>query len=482
MIQTFIKDSFIYSIPIIISRGLGIILLPIYTRITSAEELGALELFFAFGNLAMIIITLEISQAIARFIPELPLGKKRNEYSSSGFIFTFLSYLFFASLFFSFSNELALLITGVDYFNKEFEKVILYIFTSGIFYYLQNLLRFEGKSGTYAFISILYACLNLFITAILGLVFFLGFDAILYSLIISNLTVMILAMFALRHSLSLQFSIHALRELFFFSFPLIPASIFVFLSLYIDRIMISSMLGLDAAGLYAVALRLSSVFAIIIVGFRLAILPLIYKNQSAPNTPQDLSVIFRNFVALALIFFISYSFLVDDVVKLLTSPLYFGITSIIPILTVAICFANINVFMPGAAIKKKTHIIMWISLLVSIINFLMNFLLIPQFGILGAALATAFGYTIGFICHSYFSQQLYFVPHEWPKYIANLLAAFVVVIIYFFIKHDLETLASIVFRLIGLTVLILIMIKTQLIRVDELRNIYFSLTKKTSNE
>ena len=52
MIQTFIKDSFIYSIPIIISRGLGIILLPIYTRITSAEELGALELFFAFGNLA----------------------------------------------------------------------------------------------------------------------------------------------------------------------------------------------------------------------------------------------------------------------------------------------------------------------------------------------------------------------------------------------------------------------------------------------
>ena len=90
MIKSFLKDSLIYTIPAIFSRGTGILLLPIYTRIASPEDLGAFDLYTAFGTIIALTVAFEIAQAIGRYIPESNDILKKS-YASTGLIFTVLT-------------------------------------------------------------------------------------------------------------------------------------------------------------------------------------------------------------------------------------------------------------------------------------------------------------------------------------------------------------------------------------------------------
>ena len=112
MIKSFVKDSLIYTVPIVFSRGIGIFLLPIYTLIASPEELGALDLFLVFGNMISIAVALEISQGVTRFIPELSDVKQRLAYSSTGLYFTSFMYALFLITASTFYVELNHFITG----------------------------------------------------------------------------------------------------------------------------------------------------------------------------------------------------------------------------------------------------------------------------------------------------------------------------------------------------------------------------------
>jgi len=48
LIKFFLRDALIYTLPTVLSRGIGVFLLPIYTHIASPDELGALDLFLVF--------------------------------------------------------------------------------------------------------------------------------------------------------------------------------------------------------------------------------------------------------------------------------------------------------------------------------------------------------------------------------------------------------------------------------------------------
>ena len=67
MTKTFFKNSFIYTIGTVLTRGIGVILLPIYTRYLSPEEFGIVDLFFILSSIVALTIALEIFQAVSRF-------------------------------------------------------------------------------------------------------------------------------------------------------------------------------------------------------------------------------------------------------------------------------------------------------------------------------------------------------------------------------------------------------------------------------
>ena len=478
MIKSFAKDALIYTSNTVLSRGIAIFLLPIYTRIVSSEELGALDLFLVFGNIVSLTVALEISQGVARFIPELSDVKQRLAYSSTGLYFTLFMYALFFITANTFYVELNHFITGKGEYAPFFQLALVNIALHGFFYYFQNQLRFMSNSVGYTIVSVFYAVTNLATAFIFGTVYNLGLTAILYSMIVSVLLASLLGLFLLRKSFGLVFKLGPLKQLLKFSIPLVPASMLIFVSLYIDRYMINVFLDLESVGHYSVALRLASATSLVMMGFQMAITPLVYKHHNEPDTPESLAVIFKYFVVFAAFFFLAYSLAVEELLILFTTPEFYLVANVIPLLVLALLFSNMYVFMPGIGIRKKPHLMFLISIVAAFINIVLNYLLIPIFGIFGAAAATAIGYFIFFLCFVFFSQKLYYVPHKWSGFVVLFFVTSFFVYLYFRYFVEFDYFYRLIVRLFLVLTLIALIFKIKLITALDLLIIKKAVMKK----
>lgn len=438
MIKSFLKDSLIYTIPAIFSRGTGILLLPIYTRIASPEDLGAFDLYTAFGTIIALTVAFEIAQAIGRYIPESNDILKKS-YASTGLIFTVLTNFVALIIFFYFSKKLSFLLTGTGSYEFVFKLALISIFFNGLYYYLQVLLRFNGDSRGYAITSVVFASSNLIFAFLFGVIGSLGLVGIYYALILSLVIASGFCFILLKNSLKFEFRFDLLRKLLSFSIPLVPASALVFVSMYIDRFMINELIGLDAVGIYSIGAKLSLAAAGIMIGFQFAITPLVFKHYKEKDTPKNISKIFRAFVILSLLFFTTYSLFTYEILYIFVSPEFYSSAYVVPLLVLSFFFSRIYVFLPGITIKKKTYIILFINIIVAVLNIALNFYLIEHFGIYGAALASMLSYFVGFLFYIWFSQKLYFVYHNWIIYCFSFFMSCLLVLVSFvFIPSEIS--------------------------------------------
>ena len=96
MLRRFLRDSALYSASAVLSRGIGIILLPLYTRFLHPAEYGALDLLMVFATLANYLISLEISQGVARVYAEAKTVEEKRSCVSSAAWFATAAYGLFA--------------------------------------------------------------------------------------------------------------------------------------------------------------------------------------------------------------------------------------------------------------------------------------------------------------------------------------------------------------------------------------------------
>ncbi|MBL4803849.1 MAG: oligosaccharide flippase family protein [Alphaproteobacteria bacterium] len=411
--RNFIKDSAIYVIPGIISRGVGFLLIPLYTRILTPTDYGVLDLFIIIGSLINLTIALEISQGVARYHVDTENALTKRYYASTGFWFSVLAYSLFCLFAFYFSENLAYLITGSQDYRSTFQLSIFYFALNGLFLFLQNQFRWELKSRHYAVISVLMTCVTALFALIFAYFMDLGLNGILMGMICGSLSASMYGCYKLRTSFGLIFSYNSLRELLAFSLPLVPASICVFISSFIDRMMINTFMNLEDVGIYGVGFRLASVISLILMGFQGAITPLIYKHYKEEKFPQEFANIFRYFIAFSLLCVLGLSIFAKEALIILTVAEYFKASYIVIYLAPAILLSGMYIFSPGIGIRKKTKLILWINVFGAATNALLNYLLIPYLGLQGAALGTLLGNCFVFFLYMLFSQKLYKIPHNW---------------------------------------------------------------------
>ena len=214
-----------------------------------------------------------------------------------------------------------------------------------------------------------------------------------------------------------------------FSIPLVPSGISVFLSLYIDRLMIKNYLGLEEVGIYGIACRISSIVGLVMAGIQSALTPLIYNHYKNADTPKQIADIFRIFILSALFIFMILSLFSPEIIRLMTTPEYYSADGIVMIMVPAVILSQMYIFAPGIDISKKTYLIFIINFTGALFNIILNFILIPSLGIKGAALAKVAGYGCIFCAYLYFSQSLYKVPHRWMPLIATVLSVVFVTIL-----------------------------------------------------
>jgi O-antigen/teichoic acid export membrane protein len=413
LLAAFLKDSIVYLIPTVISRGLALILLPLYTRVLSPADYGSLDLLVVFAGIVKLTVALEVTQGVARYFGSEQDPVNKIAYASSALWFSVFAYSVFAAIALLFSDQLAPIVMGREGLKRAYQLGIVFIWISGIFYVVQNQFRWGLRSRRYAELSLIMAVVTGVVSISLTYGLELGLEGLIIGMIVGAAVPTCVALAAYENNFRLVIDRRRLSEMLRFSFPLVFSSIAVWVNWYADRLMINYFLSVDDVGLYGVAYRVASIVGFAMLGFQSALTPLIYVHYQSPDTPDKLARIFRIFVFIALSGVLVLTVWVDRLLLFLTTTEYFSAALLIVILIPGILLSNMHIFMPGAGIEKKTHLIVIVNVAGGLLNIGLNVLLIPAYGLTGAAISTSGSFLVAFLVHVSVSQRLYYIPVEW---------------------------------------------------------------------
>lgn len=192
------------------------------------------------------------------------------------------------------------------------------------------------------------------------------------------------------------------------AWPLILSTVAVTLYMKVDQIMIRSMLDTEAVGQYAASVRLSEAWYFIPVAITQSVFPTIISSRLADtNTYRSkLQSLFNLMAWLSIIVAIPVSLLSESIVDLLFGSAF---AAAAPVLTIHI-WAAVFVFINNAlqqwyiaeGLERLAALRTTVGLL---LNILLNLLLIPAYGLVGAAWATlASRALVGFLINFMFSS------------------------------------------------------------------------------
>lgn len=186
------------------------------------------------------------------------------------------------------------------------------------------------------------------------------------------------------------------RELVAFAFPCYLANFSQFLNFRLDVFMVSYFIGVEGVGLYTLAVNLAQMIWLIPQSAAKVLLPKIAASQeaaseNASSTAQITRITFWVSLVVALFLAIFARFFL---------PIVYGEAfrrSIAPFLWLLpgiVIFSTVNVLTSYIAGIGKPQVNLFISLAGLFFTLTLDFLLIPRFNIIGAAMASTVSYSI----------------------------------------------------------------------------------------
>lgn len=414
MIKDFLKNSFIYGLSNLLTRGISFLLLPIYTKTLSSSDYGVVSYL---SNILIFLpfVSWEVIQAVGIYYCEQHSEKLKKEYLSSAgiFLLTTNSILFLIALLFS--QRISSFLFAGKYNSHIVLAAVSSVVLSNLFCFLQAHLLWRLKSLSQALISFSVSMTIIATSILLILKFKLGVIGVFLSSLIGN-GLGIVAIFMISSTnFAKVFHLSKLIEILKFSIPLIPSNIGYYGSLYLDQILIKHFLGLKEVGIYAVASRIVILTSLLINAFASALSPLIYQKHRDSETKRSIEKITRLFLFCVCMLTSTYTLVGHDIIQLFTTHDYAPAARLLPLLGLGYCFSNLCIFSPGLVIAKKSKIIAFCNLAGCFLNLLGCLFLIPRFGIIGAATATSVSSLLSFIVYFKFSQRLYQIKYAWNK-------------------------------------------------------------------
>lgn len=420
----FLKHGTIYASSLLLVRGISVLLLPFYTRVLSPADYGVME---TIGIAVMFLTTalpLEISQAVGRFFSESRDQEERRAIASTSLWFTLAVLATFAVLPFHFAPALSGWALGSESLVNVVRVASVGFVLQGLFYQTMEQLRWQIKPKEHAITGVTTTLALIAVTSYMVLALHTGVIGIFYGQVAGNVIGVGLALWFGRSSYAFQFEGHRLGQMLAYSVPLVPSTAAIVTALMVDRIAVRSLMSLAALGVYSIAYRFATVISVVMFGVNGAFMPLVLSHHRERATPAAVADILRYFVYLATLIFLGMSLFSGWILRVMTTPHFYGAGAVVPLVVLAVTFSSMGLFAPGLQLAKRTKPIAAVNIVAAVTNAVLVFLLIPYFGLVGAALGTAISFCGAFAVLMAMSQSEYPVPHQWRR----LAAAFAIAV------------------------------------------------------
>ena len=408
------RHSVIYGLGGIVSRLLAVFLLPLYTRYLDRADFGAVGMIVAMTAVLVTVLRLGISSAFFRFYFDSREPAQRRLVVRTSFWFTMASATLGLVAGVVLAAPLADVL-GVDDANLV-RAGFVGVWAQMNYEQLTALFRVEERSTAYVLASLA----NIAVTVGATVLLVVGLEKGAIGVIVGSFTgtlVVYLALLAVhREQLGLQFSRPLLREMNRFGIPLVPAALALILVNFSDRFFLVHLDGLAEVGLYEIGVRIASAMVLLLTAFRLAWPAFAYSIEDDDEAKQTYSFVLTYLVLIASWLALALGLLAPWLVRLLTQPQFYAGQRVVPLLAFGVvAYAAYIVMAIGVGRAKRTQFNWAITGVAAALNVALNLILIPPYGMMGAAVATVAAYVVMFLAMTWYAQRVFPVAYQWRR-------------------------------------------------------------------
>jgi O-antigen/teichoic acid export membrane protein len=416
-IRRLARHSAIYGIGGILSRVLAVLLLPLYTSYLGTAGFGKIELVTALNTVLVIILSAGISSAFFRFYFDSKDESRRTLVVRTTFWFTMAMATLGLILGAAFASPIAhALGLGDDPWLVRAAAVGLWAQMN--YQQLTNLFRVEERSVQFVIASIANILITVGATVLLVVGLHKGATGAVVGNFIGTLAVYLVLLGYRRYQLGLQFDTRLLREMNRFGLPLVPSALALWAITFIDRLFLSHYKGVAEVGVYSLAVRVSSVIVFLMIAFRLAWPAFAYSIDDDSTAKRTYSYVLTYLLFVCCWISIALGTLAPWLVQILapSKPAFYRADEAVGVLSFGTtAYAGYTVLAIGIGRARQTQFNWIVSGVAAAVNVGLNFALIPPFGMMGAAIATAAAYVALFLGMALNSQRVYPVPYQWRR-------------------------------------------------------------------
>ena len=418
--KNLISNTVIFAIGSFGSKLMMFLLVPLYTGVLATSEYGVATLLADTANMILPIVTVSMYHGILRFGLDRATHKSDvftvamtvNMIGFGGFItlYPLLKYVVFVGRFQPLGDHILLL-----YF---------YVFASSMNSLCGCFVRAKGQVKLYAVDGIFNTACLVGCNLLFLLVFKWGVVGYILSTIIADALSTVFLFFTAGLKRYIRFG-HVekgtYRKMIVFSLPMIPNSLFWWVTNLSDRFMITGMISSSANGIYSAAAKLPNLINTIAGIFSQA-----WQMSAITEYDRNDSRFYgKVFAVYQTVVFLSGGFLIfltKPIISVWLDDAYYSAWEYVPFLVLSIVFSCFAGFYSSIYMAMKKNVrSMLTTMLGAISNVALNLLLIPRIGIQGAAVATFFSYLIVYVTRAVDISRLYRFQDSSGKVVVNTL-------------------------------------------------------------
>ena len=419
--RTLLGNTLIYGLGNYGVKLIGFLLIPLYTRYLSPSDYGVIALVAMYSQVMFVLMNLGQGFSLFRFYYDKDSDEARERVVAAAMWIVLLFALPLASIPLLFSGPLAATILG--------DSKLWYLMLIGTATVLCkvllrmpfSLMRAGDQAHRYASWSVLRNGLTTFLALALVAGIHMGATGVVLSQFLADFTMCVLLTGVTFRMLRAGFHWDDIKKQLIFGLPLIPAGAAAFALDLLDRWFLKHYASVGEVGIYSLGYRFGEILSFVVTAFQLSWPQFVFAHRKQDDAPELFAQMTTYYTALLFFMWLGLSLAAPELLRVMATPAYFAAASVVPVVGFALALDGLTfTFNIGVLLSKKSYLRMAAVVAAAIVNLALNVLLIPRWGMMGAAWATLFGFLVQVCVALTLSLREYYVPYHWTRLLSAI--------------------------------------------------------------
>ncbi len=432
MLKAFGKDLLIYGLSSSFGKFVTLLLVPVYTRIFSPEVYGIMDLISTIVTICAVLGTMQLESAVSRYYYAEKEESSRNRMVSTALWSILCISLLLVLTVFIFATKLSIEFFKTTEYSSHIVIACLIIPVANLTSLFTVVIRFKKKPVHYLFFQLLQIGITIGLTIFLTVYLKTGIIGVFIGQLAGFAISVLLMSIYLRHQLAFTWNATEFKKMAHFSLPLVPSVAGGWANSYVNRFVMLGYLSVTEIGLYAVALKISSVFQLLGSTLRMAWGPFFWETfERNPNHREVFKMIQKEFSSVILMIVVVITLFSKEIILILTTGPYLPAAQLIGLISLSIAITSIIEPLTGVGpgITKKTKYNTLIYFLSLPVNIASLFILVPLIGVIGVPISLLIGNLVFLIVGWYNSERLYYIGFKKLPMFINFIGALGIILI-----------------------------------------------------